>query len=67
MIVNHETKSKYMSKWISSKEVMKKSKIKSCDLMHYRIKGELVFKKKGNAYFYFPDSVEKLMKKLSSK
>jgi len=48
------------SKWLSSKEVQKLAKIKSCDLMHYRIENKLDFKKKGNAYFYSLTSVEKL-------
>lgn len=48
------------SKWLSSKEVQKLAKIKSCDLMHYRIQNKLDFKKKGNAYFYSLTSVKKL-------
>lgn len=47
-------------KWLSSREAKEISKIKSCDLMHYRIEGKLEFKKKGNAFFYSKESVEKL-------
>ncbi|WP_405266411.1 hypothetical protein [Cellulophaga sp. Ld12] len=50
-------------KWLSSKEVQKFAKIKSCDLMHYRIENKLDFKKKGNTYFYSLASVEKLKAK----
>lgn len=49
-----------ISKWVTSKEALKVAKIKSCDLMHYRIQGELEFEKRGNAYFYSKKSVEKL-------
>lgn len=49
-------------KWLSSKETLKTAKIKSCDLMHYRIKGHLEFKKQGNAFFYSKESVDKLNK-----
>ena len=47
-------------KLLSSKEVVKMAKIKDCDLMHHRLKGDLEFEKKGNAYFYTQESVEKL-------
>ncbi|WP_053976580.1 hypothetical protein [Mangrovimonas xylaniphaga] len=46
--------------WLSSKEAMKKAKIKDCDLMHHRIHGDLAFEKRGNAYFYSEESIEKL-------
>ena len=46
-------------KWFSSKEAMKELKIKSCDLMHMRESGKLIFHKKGNAYFY---EIERNMK-----
>lgn len=45
--------------WFSSKEIRSILKISGCDLMHLREKGELEFKKVGNAYFY------KLPKKFS--
>ncbi|WP_417876423.1 hypothetical protein [Winogradskyella sediminis] len=51
---------KNISKWLSSKETQKTAKIKSCDLMHYRTQGKLEFEKRGNAYFYSKESVEKL-------
>jgi len=47
-------------KWLSSKEAQKAAKIKSCDLMHHRIQGKLEFEKRGNAYFYSKQSIEKL-------
>lgn len=50
-------------KWLSSKETLKKVKIQSCDLMHYRIQGKLEFKKKGNAFFYSKESLEKIFSK----
>ncbi|MCL5127129.1 hypothetical protein [Algibacter sp. L4_22] len=49
-------------KWLSSKEAQETAKIKSCDLMHYRIEGKLEFKKCGNAYFYSEESIEKVKK-----
>lgn len=38
--------------WYSSKEAKKILRITDCELMHRRIKGELIFKKVGRAYFY---------------
>lgn len=49
-------------KWLSSKEAVKTAKIKDCDLMHYRLKGKLEFEKRGNAYFYSSESIEKIKK-----
>jgi len=46
--------------WISSKKVKSLTKIKGCDLFHYRTKGKFEFKKRGNAYFYSKKSVEEL-------
>lgn len=37
---------------MSSKEAMKTLKVSSCELMHLREAGKLVYIKKGNAYFY---------------
>ncbi|WP_282148400.1 hypothetical protein [Algibacter lectus] len=48
--------------WVSSKDAMKTTKIKSCDLMHYRIQGKLEFEKRGNAYFYSKKSLNNLKK-----
>ncbi len=39
-------------KYLSSREVRKKLKISSCDLMHMREAGKLEYVKKGNAYLY---------------
>jgi hypothetical protein len=46
--------------WLSSAEALKIIKIKSCDLMHYRTQGKLEFEKRGNAFFYSRESLEKL-------
>ncbi len=48
--------------WLSSKEVIKTTKLKDCELMHYRLKGIIKFEKKGNAYFYKKESIEELIK-----
>jgi hypothetical protein len=50
-------------KWLSSKDAQKSAKIKSCDLMHYRVQGKLEFEKRGNAYFYSMKSIEKIKPK----
>lgn len=50
------------SKWFTSKEAKEYYKIKSCDLMHYRMSGKLEFKKKGNAFLYYQESLEALKK-----
>lgn len=47
-------------KWLSSKEAQKIAKIKGCDLMHHRTQGKLDFEKRGNAFFYSEESIEKL-------
>ena len=41
--------------WLSSKETKRALKINDCELMHMRVAGKLVFKKKGNAFFYLLD------------
>jgi len=48
------------SNFISSKEAKKKLKISSCDLMHLRVEGKLNYLKKGNAYFYSVEDMDKL-------
>lgn len=48
------------SNWLSSKEAQKHLKIKGCDLMHHRVSGKLTFQKKGNAYLYLIDDLDKL-------
>jgi hypothetical protein len=50
-------------KWLSSKEVQTTAKIKSYDLMHYRIEGKLEFVKLGNAYYYSEESLNKIKPK----
>ena len=50
-------------KWLSSKESQKLAKLKSCDLMHHRLQGKLEFEKRGNAYFYSKESLEKIKPK----
>jgi hypothetical protein len=45
------------NEWLTSQEVLKTLKIKSCDLMHLRVQGEFDFKKKGNAFLYSKTSV----------
>jgi hypothetical protein len=49
--------------WLSSKDAQKSTKIKSCDLMHFRLQGKLKFEKRGNAYFYTKESLEKIKPK----
>jgi len=49
-------------KWLSSKDTIKKAKIKDCDLMYYRLQGKLEFEKRGNAYFYSDESIQKIKK-----
>lgn len=38
--------------WLSSKDTKAYLKISDCKLMHLREEGALVYKKKGNAYYY---------------
>ena len=40
--MNNSNNIKY---WVSSKDAVKKAKIKDCDLMHYRKQGMLEFEK----------------------
>jgi hypothetical protein len=47
-------------KWLSSKETQKITKIKGCDLMHYRLQGKLEYEKRGSAYFYSEKSLKTL-------
>lgn len=49
-----------IKEWLSSKQVKSFTKIKGCDLMHYREANVLEFEKRGNAYFYSKKSVAKL-------
>ncbi len=38
--------------WLTSKDAKVLLKITDCELMHIRLRGEIKFKKVGNAYFY---------------
>jgi hypothetical protein len=38
--------------WLTSKETQKLLKVSDCELMHLRVSGKLIFKKKGNTYYY---------------
>jgi len=45
--------------WLTSKEAQKELKVSGCELMHLRVSGKLIFKKKGNTYYYqLPKSME---------
>lgn len=48
-------------KLLKSKEVQKTLKVQACEIMHLREDGKLRYEKKGNAYLYFEEDVEKLM------
>ncbi len=39
-------------KWLTTKETKAHLKISDCELMHIRLRGEIKFKKVGNAFFY---------------
>ena len=47
-------------KYLTSKEAKAALKIQDCDLAHIRNTGELKFTKKGNAFMYLKESIEKL-------
>ena len=47
------------SEWLSSSEAREKLRISSCALMHRREAGQLRFKKKGNAFLYSSEDVER--------
>ena len=47
-------------KVLKSKEVQKELKIQACDLMHLRVVGKIRYEKKGNAFLYSKEDVEKL-------
>lgn len=50
------------SKWFTSKEAKEYSKLRSCDLMHYRMAGKLKFIKQGNAFLYSQESLDNIKK-----
>lgn len=56
MLKNMNTKP--TSPWLTSKQTQKHLKITGCELMHKRERGELVFKKQGNAYLYYFNELE---------
>ena len=60
-----KTSSSNNKNWISSKEAIKVAKIKSCDLMHYRVQGKLEYEKRGNALFYSKESLGKINNNIS--
>jgi len=52
------------SNFYSTREAKAALKIQDCDLAHIRNAGKLKFTKKGNAYLYLKESIDKL--KISS-
>lgn len=46
--------------FLTSKEAKSELKVQDCDLAHIRNTGKLQFTKKGNAYFYSKESIERL-------
>ena len=48
------------TKFLTSKEAKAELKVQDCDLAHIRNAGKLQFTKKGNAYLYSKESIEKL-------
>ena len=45
--------------YLTSKEAKAELKIQDCDLAHIRNAGKLKFEKKGNAFMYSKESLEK--------
>ena len=50
-------------KFLTCKEAKAARKVQDCDLAHIRNAGKLEFTKKGNAYLYSKDSIERLKTK----
>jgi len=48
------------TQFLTSKEAKAELKVQDCDLAHIRNAGKLQFTKKGNAYLYSKESIEKL-------
>jgi hypothetical protein len=46
--------------FLTSKEAKVELKVQDCDLAHIRNAGKLQFTKKGNAYLYSKESIERL-------
>lgn len=49
--------------YVSSKEAKKILKVSDCQLAHLRMEGKLPFTKKGNAYLYEIEGLEKKLEK----
>lgn len=49
---------KQQGQWLTSKQTQQLLKIKGCELMHKRERGELKFEKLGRAYFYYFENVD---------
>ena len=49
--------------FLTSKEAKAALKVQDCDLAHIRNAGKLEFTKKGNAYLYSKESIERLKTK----
>lgn len=54
-----------MQNWQNSKETMAELKVSSCTLAHIRIEGKIKFTKKGNAFFYDVQDVQKIKKEIA--
>lgn len=52
---------------MTSKETKVELKVQDCDLAHIRNTGKLQFTKKGNAYLYSKESIERLKTKQGRK
>lgn len=48
------------NQFLTSKEAKAELKVQDCDLAHIRNAGKLQFTKKGNAYLYSKESIERL-------
>ncbi len=50
--------------WLTSKEARKALKVSGCTLSHIRQAGRLRFEKRGNAYYYLAQDVERQVSRL---
>lgn len=55
------------TQFLTSKETKVELKVQDCDLAHIRNTGKLQFTKKGNAYLYSKESIERLKTKQGRK
>ena len=53
------------TQFLTSKEAKAELKVQDCDLAHIRNTGKLQFTKKGNAYLYLKEAIERLKTKAS--